>query len=1326
MKRIILGFIVVLGLSGGLTHAWDDCSNYTGELKQQCEDDTKGRNFVEEVAVNAAGALRDVEEFNLRMQYYLRPYVEADLSFSQWKELYGYGSFGKGPIPTGSFDLPRAEMFGQIGSNTDLRAFILNVLNWVLSFLGLIAIGVIIFAGYMYVVGGEESNEKAKKMILYAAIGIIVILSSYALVNTLITKTIEGGNNFENVQNYVAIDDVVTDIQIQTECVDTNSECEVYPFGSGGGFSAPEYHDVKFFLQGGYLPGDIRNIRWNFGDGGLYEGDAAQNGSIERSFTESKWYNVAVMGQIAKENPDPADENPWNEFVGQMRLWVGDVGVARFRMSPAANPKVGQSVEFDASNSASVAGAIYDYHWTCTPANGVPVTVCSDFETQKEAPANKQKKSFFATFSQPGAVTISLTVDVKIGTEPVIESLPVEEVINIQPLPTATGGSAGLINFTVPNKVIEGASTELKATGAPADGTYEWEFFDGTTDENSPILHTFETAGVEPVILRAYDASGEQIGGEVTKNVIVTSPNKPTAIAAMNGEPIVGGIVLRISRGDEVLFSSLSCDEFGDCGPTANIIQMWKWNGYVVPLEQLDQMTTQMGPHVLTLDVVSKSDSQKKASQSFRIVVENQVPTVEFNVDEDSTLGSGFMRFNITADDIDGEIVRYRLQASEYGKLLDTQMIPTSQGTLSTIMDLSSLVGTHEITFTVEVIDADGGVGKTTKNKTITIDPSISNNQPPTVSIFTTPATTGTTNSVFRFFTQAYDPDGDYLTYTWTFPGGQTVFGKSAVRRFNEAGVYVVKVTVTDGIENVSATETITVLDDSSGGGGGNGTGGGTGSNGNDGVDGNDGIDGVSSLLKTSIEPAGIHCETGGIKIDSGNDENRNGQLDSSEILSTEYVCNGTAGNSGSDGNNGSSGSDGNNGSDGTSGSDGNNGSNGSDGNNGSDGTSGSDGNNGSNGSDGNNGSDGTSGSNGNDGSNGTGSDGNNGISSLVKTGVEPAGTHCKDGGVKIESGEDENNNGQLETSEVTATRYVCNGEDPSSGGSGGTSLNKAPQVQISGMSPGNTGDTTTEFSFFSNASDPDGDTLFYEWNLADGTTSTMKNVSHRYATPGTYKVNLRVSDGETSREVNISVRVVAEGEAIPESTLPPYEPEYHSSPLASGVGNGSQKVLIVAGGEKNLESFTTEIEKIAAQKKQALTQCSTEEECAMLQQQAELLDMVQQKILLLEQETDPVRQQQLNDEITLLLSQVKELDPKITVSFATIEGTTNTTFFLYGQINFETDRPVSIDWETGDGRRFAGQDVAWNYANPGLYTVTMIVSDGTADVTDTLTIKVD
>jgi len=41
------------------------------------------------------------------------------------------------------------------------------------------------------------------------------------------------------------------------------------------------------------------------------------------------------------------------------------------------------------------------------------------------------------------------------------------------------------------------------------------------------------------------------------------------------------------------------------------------------------------------------------------------------------------------------------------------------------------------------------------------------------------------------------------------------------------------------------------------------------------------------------------------------------------------------------------------------------------------------------------------------------------------------------------------------------------------------------------------------------------GDVTSYEWNFGDGMTSTDEEVSHAYATPGTYTVSLEVNDGE-------------------------------------------------------------------------------------------------------------------------------------------------------------------------------------------------------------------
>lgn len=56
------------------------------------------------------------------------------------------------------------------------------------------------------------------------------------------------------------------------------------------------------------------------------------------------------------------------------------------------------------------------------------------------------------------------------------------------------------------------------------------------------------------------------------------------------------------------------------------------------------------------------------------------------------------------------------------------------------------------------------------------------------------------------------------------------------------------------------------------------------------------GSNGLSALIQSTAEPGGINCSTGGIKVESGLDTNTNGLLDTSEVTSTRYVCNGIAG----------------------------------------------------------------------------------------------------------------------------------------------------------------------------------------------------------------------------------------------------------------------------------------------------------------------------------------------------------------------------------------------------------------------------------------------
>lgn len=75
------------------------------------------------------------------------------------------------------------------GGEGSIRALALNIVNFFLLFLGLIAVIMIIYGGISYVTaaGNQEKIEKAKKVIMYAIVGIVIVLISFALVRTVIT-----------------------------------------------------------------------------------------------------------------------------------------------------------------------------------------------------------------------------------------------------------------------------------------------------------------------------------------------------------------------------------------------------------------------------------------------------------------------------------------------------------------------------------------------------------------------------------------------------------------------------------------------------------------------------------------------------------------------------------------------------------------------------------------------------------------------------------------------------------------------------------------------------------------------------------------------------------------------------------------------------------------------------------------------------------------------------------------------------------------------------------------------------------------------------------
>lgn len=83
---------------------------------------------------------------------------------------------------------------------TDIRLVVANIIRIALGLLGIVALVLIIYAGYLWMTAGgnEDQIATAKKFLLNAVIGLAIILSAYAIVSFVISKLVgattgEGG-----------------------------------------------------------------------------------------------------------------------------------------------------------------------------------------------------------------------------------------------------------------------------------------------------------------------------------------------------------------------------------------------------------------------------------------------------------------------------------------------------------------------------------------------------------------------------------------------------------------------------------------------------------------------------------------------------------------------------------------------------------------------------------------------------------------------------------------------------------------------------------------------------------------------------------------------------------------------------------------------------------------------------------------------------------------------------------------------------------------------------------------------------------------------------
>lgn len=93
----------------------------------------------------------------------------------QWLPYYMFGKIDAGGI-------------GFTGPKTD-AGVVTGILNTVYFWLGIVAVGFIIYGGFIYMISAGDSGKvkKAKDTLLYAVIGVVVVIVAYAITNFVVS-----------------------------------------------------------------------------------------------------------------------------------------------------------------------------------------------------------------------------------------------------------------------------------------------------------------------------------------------------------------------------------------------------------------------------------------------------------------------------------------------------------------------------------------------------------------------------------------------------------------------------------------------------------------------------------------------------------------------------------------------------------------------------------------------------------------------------------------------------------------------------------------------------------------------------------------------------------------------------------------------------------------------------------------------------------------------------------------------------------------------------------------------------------------------------------
>lgn len=405
----------------------------------------------------------------------------------------------------------------------------------------------------------------------------------------------------------------------------------------------------------------------------------------------------------------------------------------------------GSEIRFDASSSRSEMSRDMAYHWTFgdgTSAEGVTV-----------------KK----VYEKGGNYKVQLIVDDNLGTECSTECSYLNVKVNTPPTANAGGKD---INMTCMKTGSEYA-VRFSGSGSDADGdklTYTWNFGDGTSAEGASATHVYAKGGSYRATLTVDDGSGSGCS-MASDSINVNLSKAPRAFAGNDMKACVGsqvdfdGTGSVVEEGQSVNYTW----DFGD-GATGTGIRT-------------SHSYSKGGKHTAILTVDS---GECKSSDSVMVEV-NSSPMAALADVEKVCVGDKVILDASGSRDPDGDGLSYTWDFGD-GELVNGK---------ATECRIYEKGGTYTARVTVD--DGKGTPCSTSVAATI-----VKVNTRPIAMLKPSDACCVGVESMFDA-SGSSDPDGDSLSYSWSFGDGSTATGPRASHVYNSPGRYKVSVTVDDG-----------------------------------------------------------------------------------------------------------------------------------------------------------------------------------------------------------------------------------------------------------------------------------------------------------------------------------------------------------------------------------------------------------------------------------------------------------------------------------------------------------------------------------------------